>query len=613
MDIVLFAVSCILAFLIRFDFAVPAVYQDQILLLLPVFVLIKVNTAFILKIYNNDYKYFSVPNVLSIFKSLAASNALILLLIYGFPILFKCPKSVVVIDWLLAFVTICGARAFIKSYKRGTLHGTKKNRIRALIIGAGDTGESILRELTSYNHYNYLAVGLIDDDPRKKNMTVHGIKVVGNIANLAQIIRNLNAALLILAIPSASRRQLTSLMKLGKQLNVKVLTVPSLYESNEQTSIINQLRELKCEDILFREQVQWKSDELEEEIRGKRILVTGAGGSIGSELCRQVLKYKPEQLILFERSEFNLFKIDRELRNDFPGQKVFPLIGDVTDFSMTYRVIEVFKPDIIFHAAAYKHVCVMENNPEVAIKNNVVGTANVAKAAMRARVKKFVLISSDKAVNPSSIMGATKRICEEYVRSLAKMNGNLFFGVRFGNVLGSSGSVLQIFKDQIAAGGPLTVTHRETTRYFMTIPEAVHLVLQTVKYAEGGEIFILDMGKPVRIVELAKKVITMSGLKPGEDIEIVYTGLRPGEKLFEELYEENEQLEKTPHKKILRIKNNNHCLDLSRLCRETYILKYYASHQNRDELLEKMKQLIPTFEPTFPEKALNLSQIQSRN
>ncbi|HEY0087793.1 MAG TPA: SDR family NAD(P)-dependent oxidoreductase, partial [Candidatus Lokiarchaeia archaeon] len=429
---------------------------------------------------------------------------------------------------------------------------------------------------------------------------------------IAQLINNKKIKALIIAIPSATKNQINSILDNCKDLKVKILLVPYLYEINNEKLLINQLREIKPEAILFRESITWDDKNLVQEITGKRILVTGAGGSIGSELCRQILKYNLKELLLFERSEYNLFRITNELKKAFPNSVLYPCIADLVDYEMTSKIIKKFQPDIIFHAAAYKHLFLMEINPESAIKNNIIGTVNLTRIAIDTHVNKLVLISTDKAVNPTCIMGATKRICEEYIRATAKLNGKIFFGVRFGNVLDSSGSVLQIFKEQISQGGPVTVTDINAYRYFMTIPEAAHLVLQTPSFATGGEIFILNMGKPVRIYDLAKKLVNMYDLEVASDIDIVFTGLKPGEKLNEELFEKNEKLEITPHEKILKIENNGNIINLNRLNKDIDQLVRYSNEMNQKAIFQKIEEMIPTFQASVTQN-FNLAHIENDN
>jgi len=592
LDAFLFSVSYIVSFLVRFEMVIPPNYLDQIIITLPIVILLKIFTFFFIKVYNTDYNYFSVPNVISIFKGLSLSSIIIALIFFNFPKYFYLSRSIIIIDWYFAFVFACGARFFIATIRRGNYYKFR-NGYRTLIVGAGEAGESILREIRNYNH-EYFPIGLIDDAKERKGKIIQGVKVLGKTQDIVNIVRNKNVEAIIIAIPSADKNQIENILNYCNNLNIKILRIPHLSELNEKTLLLNQLREVKPENVLFRDQIEWDCENLVKEIKGKIIMVTGAGGSIGSELCRQIAKYQPQELILFERFEYNLFCINKEIANSFPHLVISPILADMIDYDCTSKIMKRYHPEIIFHAAAYKHVFLVERNPEIAIKNNVLGTINIVKAAMQSNAK-LVLISSDKAVYPTCIMGATKRICEEYIRSANGVNGNQFYGVRFGNVLGSSGSVLPIFKEQILRGGPVTVTDINAHRYFMTISEAVHLVLQTLTFAKGGEIYILDMGKPVRIYDLATKLISISGLMPNKDIEIVFTGLKQGEKLTEELHEKNEDLEVTPHEKIFKIKSNNSHIDLENLNHNNLELLKYASEMNQEKLIQKIKEMVPTF------------------
>jgi len=574
-------------------------------------ILLKIVTFYLIKVYHDDYNYFSVPSLIKISKGLAISSLIIALIFYNFPNYFYLSKSILVIDWYFAFVFICSARFIISQIRHGNYRNFKKG-YRTLIVGAGEAGESLLRELRNYNH-RYFPVGLIDDAKERKGKIIQGIRVLGNSKDIVNVVTKKNIEILIIAIPSANQNQMENILIHCEGLNIKILKIPYLSELDEKNLLISQLREIKPENVLFRDQIEWDCEYLVEQLKGKIIMVTGAGGSIGSELCRQIANYQPAQLILFERFEYNLFCINNELSNDFPHLKITPILADMIDFDLTSKIIKEYHPEIIFHAAAYKHVFLVERNPESAIKNNVHGTMNIVKAAMQLNVKKLVLISSDKAVYPTCIMGATKRICEEYVRAANGVNGKQFYGVRFGNVLGSSGSVLPIFKEQILNGGPVTVTDINAYRYFMTIAEAVHLVLQTLRFANGGEIYILDMGKPIRIYDLAKKIISVSGLVPNKDIKIVFTGLKQGEKLTEELHEKEEGWELTPHEKIFRIISNNNRMDLEILNHNNSELLKYASEMNKEKLIQKIAEMIPTFHYSQSESKADISKIENVN
>lgn len=596
-DIFLFSLSFYAAFLIRFNFHIPAEYVRHILVVLPFIIMLRITIFFIFKIYNNDYGYFSSPDALSIFYATLVSSTIIYTICRFFSASLHIEKSIIIIDGLLLFILANGMRFVVKSYRQGALTKTKNGK-QLLIIGAGDAADSIIREIKSYNHYGFFPAGLTDDSPLKKGKIIQGVKVLGTSKSIPRIVQDYKIETALIAIPSATKNEISAILKYCQDLEIQILTMPFLKKLNKEKLLMNQLNEVTPEDFLFREKVELDGKRLVAEFSGKRVMVTGAGGSIGSELCRQLAQYNPQELLIFERSEFNLFSIDQELKQKFSKVAIRPIIGDVSDFDFTLKTIQKYRPSIIFHAAAYKHVSLVELNPEISIKNNVIGTMNVVQAAVQAKVDKFVFISTDKAANPTSVMGATKRISEEYVRATAKNNhNNHFYGVRFGNVLGSSGSVLQIFKDQVAQGGPVTVSDQDVYRYFMTISEAVQLVLQTTMFESGGEIFILDMGEPVRIYDLAKRVIYLSGFKPGQDIEIIFTGLKKGEKYTEDLFEKNEKLESTPHKKIFRVATKNNIMKLPQFTNNLHELYKQAKNGNETELIQKLTEILPQFKP----------------
>jgi FlaA1/EpsC-like NDP-sugar epimerase len=604
LDLIVFSMSFLTAFLIRFDLIPHFDYAYNFFLILAIFIFIKIAIFCLFRIYSNDYNYFSSPNVLTILKATLISSGMISLAYFSNPDFYQFPYSIILIDWLIVFVLVCSVRYIIQLI-RLKKYEQKKITTRVLIVGAGNAAESILREIRTYRLQDFFPVGLVDDSVHKQHKIIHNIKVLGYTKDICKIVNKKNIEAIIIAIPSATQNQLQLIYHQANKAKVKILTMPSLSNLKDEKLLISQLEEIKPEAILFRKQIKWDDNSLIEHIKNKRIIVTGAGGSIGSELCRQILKYQPQELLLLEISELNLFNIMNELKRSYPDQIFDPVVVDVSDYELTSKIINIFQPNIIFHAAAYKHVHLMELNPEVAIKNNVLGTMNIAQIALKTHVEKLVFISTDKAVNPTCIMGASKRIGEEYIRTISSQNGSKFFGVRFGNVLGSSGSVLEIFKEQIKQGGPVTVTHNEVSRYFMTIPEAVHLVLHTLKYAQGGEIFILDMGEPVRIYDMAQKVIFESGLIPGKDIDIIFTGLKPGEKLTEELYEKNEKINQTLHNKILKIEKNGHAAKLEEFNTKVNELLTIAYDMNRSALIAKIKEIVPTFQNQNYENTIN--------
>lgn len=448
---------------------------------------------------------------------------------------------------------------FSKSYSsfKGKLNGIPQKRV--LLIGAGDAAAILIKEAKKYPNNAYKIVAALDDDRSKHFSSLNGIPIRGPIENISKFVDIYSANTIIIAIPSASRERISQIFNLCSQTNCKLKIFSGISSAISEEDQTYQVRNVKIEDLLGRDEIILDSTKIQEDITHRTVLVTGGGGSIGSELCRQISSFKPSRLIIFDIYENNAYDIQNELiLNGFPRESLTVLIGSVRDKVKLNEVFETYQPDLVFHAAAHKHVPLMEDSPSEAIKNNVFGTYNVALCAKEYKARKFVLISTDKAVNPTNVMGATKRLCELIVQSINTTTTHTdFVAVRFGNVLGSNGSVIPLFKRQLEAGGPLTVTHPDIIRYFMTIPEAVRLILQAMSFAEGGEIFILDMGEPVKILDLARNFIRLSGLEPHKDVEIVFSGLRPGEKLFEELLMDEEGITKTSSKKIFIGKPNN--------------------------------------------------------
>jgi FlaA1/EpsC-like NDP-sugar epimerase len=463
------------------------------------------------------------------------------------------PFGVVVVYGLLGFLGIGGVRVLRRLVAESAppRKSTEvKEPVRTLLVGAGQAGFLVARELASHRHLGIEPVGFVDDDKLKIGTTVHGIAVLGATTDLAELAARTGATQVLITIANAPGRDIRRIRNLCDEAGLPAKIIPGLYEIVGGSVNLSRIRDVAIEDLLGRAPVELDVDAIAHHVRGKAVLVTGAGGSIGSELCRQLCGFEPANLILLERAENALFNIHRELATAFPAQRLTPLIADVCDVPRLSWAFAEFHPAVVFHAAAHKHVPMMEWNPGEAVKNNVIGTQNVATLAHEHETETFVLISTDKAVNPSSVMGASKRVAEMVLQALSSRSRTRFVTVRFGNVLGSAGSVIPIFKEQIAAGGPVTVTHPDMRRYFMTIPEACQLVLQAASMGRGGEIFVLDMGEPVKIVDLARDLIALSGLREGEDIEIRYTGVRPGEKLFEELSTDEEQADKTRHPKV---------------------------------------------------------------
>ena len=502
-------------------------------------------------------------------------------------------EGVLMLDLFTTVVFLSALRMLIRLYHEeffSDSHGTAR---RFLIVGAGNAGEALLREMLRRRDTNYEVVGFIDDDPAKQGMSIHGITVLGNVEQLPQVCKKSSIDEIAIAIPSATRKQLRHVVQVCQGTALRFSTVPSLTDIASGKFSVSQMRHVDISDLLGREVVQLDMLQLEKFLKDKVILVTGAGGSIGSEMCRQVCAFGPKLLLLVEQAENPLFFIERELRKNFPDVQMKAVICDIAETARVNQVYEQYHPQVVIHAAAHKHVPLMEGNPGEAIKNNVVGTRNMANAADAFGTDDFVMISTDKAVNPTSIMGSSKRIAEMYIQDLNNTSKTHFMTVRFGNVLGSNGSVIPIFNKQIIDGGPVTVTHPEMTRYFMTIPEASQLVLQSATMGSGGEIFLLDMGEPVKIVDLARELITLSGFRPGEDIEIEFSGLRPGEKLFEELSIEGEDMIPTKHPKIAIWKTISKDRQTLRSGIEKVI--DIAHTQDRSQIVTAIKELIPEF------------------
>lgn len=502
-------------------------------------------------------------------------------------------EGVLMLDLFTTIMLLSGLRMLVRLYHEEFFTEKRGVARRYLIIGAGNAGEALLREMLRRKDASCEVVGFVDDDPAKQGMSIHGIEVLGTIDQLPDLCQKYAVDELAIAIPSATRSQLRRVVQICQGTKLRFSTVPSLTDIASGKLRVSQMRDVDINDLLGRDVVKLDLDQIQRYLTQRVILVTGAGGSIGSEMCRQVCAFAPKHLLLLEQAENPLFFIENELRKSFPSVMITPLICDITDSARVEQIFSQYQPEIVIHAAAHKHVPLMEANPGEAVKNNILGTRIVADAADRFGARSFVMISTDKAVNPTSIMGSTKRIAEMYIQDLNTTSKTRFVTVRFGNVLGSNGSVVPIFKAQIAAGGPVTVTHPEMRRYFMTIPEASQLVLQAAAMGNGGEIFVLDMGEPVKIVDLARELITLSGFRVGEDIEIQFTGLRPGEKLFEELSIQGENMLPTNHPKIAVWKNIP--TDRQTLRKAIEDLLTVAPTQDRKLIIEKLKKLVPEF------------------
>ncbi|MFS0864584.1 polysaccharide biosynthesis protein [Fredinandcohnia sp. 179-A 10B2 NHS] len=493
--------------------------------------------AYVYRLYKRAWEYASIGELISIGKAVSFSVltlAVVQLLVFG-----NVYVRVLMLTWMMHILFIGGSRFSWRIFRDSFIKGAD-NRKRTLIVGAGAAGTMLVRQLKHSPDVDLYPVAYVDDDSKKQHLQIYGVPVLGGSEKIEEIVKKKNIENIVIAIPSLSKKELNNIYQECSKTSAKTQIMPMIEDVMLGKVTVNSFRDVQVEDLLGRETVKLNIESISDYLTDKTILVTGAGGSIGSEICRQVSNFNPKKLVLVGHGENSIYLIDMELRNQYQQQiEIIPVIGDVQDRDRMFEVMETHRPDVVYHAAAHKHVPLMEYNPKEAVKNNVIGTKNVAEAAEAFGVKNFVLISSDKAVNPTNVMGATKRVAEMVIQQLAIGAKTKFVAVRFGNVLGSRGSVIPLFKKQIQAGGPVTVTHPDMTRYFMTIPEASRLVLQAGALAQGGEIFVLDMGEPVKIVDLARNLITLSGYKEDE-IGIAFSGLRPGEKMFEELLNENE-------------------------------------------------------------------------
>ena len=590
----IFALASALAFLLRFDFVVLPPFRAHLLAGICVWVPIKIVIFHLFRLDRGWWRYASVQDLTRVaVANLAASALGCLALLWFAPPAF--PRSIYFLDFLLCLGMTAGARLAVRvvfEFSRLPNHGTNK---RTLIYGAGFAGVTLLREIDQNPTLSYEVIGFVDDDPSKTGRLIHRLKVFGSGAMLSSIVRSQAIEMVLIALPSATGAQMTDVLKRCHEAGVTYRTVPGLAEVIEGNGLSTQIRDVAVEDLLGRNPVRLEEDQILAALQGRVVLVTGAAGSIGSELCRQIARFRPAGIVAFEIAESPLFELDREMRQAFPETPFYPEIGSIQNRARLDEVLRQYSPSIVYHAAAYKHVPMMEAHVFEAIENNVFGTYNVAMAAAEYGVDDFVMISSDKAVRPTNVMGASKRLAELLLLTLQN-GGTKYVAVRFGNVLGSNGSVIPIFKKQIAAGGPVTVTHPDMRRFFMTIPEACQLVLQAAVIGAGGQICVLEMGEPVKIVDLAKNLILLSGLRPDEDIKITFTGMRPGEKLYEELNTVFEDTEPTAHEKI-RIFVGNGMPEDDML---TWLAHLRAVCDSRDvgRLLVTLKELVPDYSPS---------------
>jgi len=600
-DILIIIISFYMAYAIRFDFSIPNSYFIDMLNIIPVIIVLKVIFFIGFHMYQGMWRYTSIIDLFNIVKAVLVSSISIILFILIVHRFEGYPRSVFIIDGILCLILIGGLRAFIRLYfaknsgffpifLRGKIKGKK-----LLILGAGSTAEKVLREIRNNPILNYNPVGLLDDNPAKRGKMIHGVEVLGTLYDIEKI-QNLFDEILI-AIPSATSDEMRKIVYLCESTGKRFRTVPAISELIHGNISVKTARDVTLQDLLGRKEIVLSKSKIKDFLHEKKVIITGAGGSIGSELIRQISRFHPKSLALVEMSELNLFRLEMECKQRFAYVEINSYLQDIRDKNGLRRIFNIFKPHVIFHAAAYKHVPILELNPWEAVQNNILGSKNIMELADEFIVEKFVLVSSDKAVRPTNVMGASKRISELIMSSLNANSKSQFMAVRFGNVIGSSGSVIPVFQDQIARGGPVTVTHPEVTRYFMSIPEAAQLILEAGAMGKGGEIFILDMGKPIKIIDMARDLIRLHGFEPDIDINIQYIGLRPGEKLYEELITSDEGVIKTEHTKILVLKGN--ILNLNSLYGKIDELFELIKTYDDNDIKKALKKIIPEYMPDF--------------
>ena len=556
-DAVLIAAAWLLAFQLRFDFNVPPTFEGGVLATAVLVVAIKLAVFVALGFYNRWWRYVSTRDMWRAALGVLVASAIAALAVYfGDPFERRLPRGVVLIDFVLLLGFVAGTRLAARTiFERPSASGLVARGKEVIVVGAGDAGQLVIKEMQRSRQLGYTPIGIVDDDPRKKNLRVHGVRVLGTSDELPHILRDNRPDELLIAIPSASGEDRQKVVEIARREGVPVKTLPGLYELiADEENLAGRIRPVEVEDVLGREPVEVDLEAISEYLRDETVLVTGAGGSIGSELCRQIARARPARLVLVDQAETPLFEIERELVDERDFTASIPVLADVSSRTRMRHIFERYRPGVVFHSAAYKHVPLMEANPLESVRNNVLATKVVADTAVEFGAKRFVLISTDKALNPRAVYGQCKALCEWIVEAYGNRSDvpTRFVAVRFGNVLGSAGSVITIFKRQIEKGGPVTITHPEMTRYFMTIPEAVSLVVQAGSIGGAGEIFVLDMGEPVSILDLARDMIRLSGKEPEREIPFHFIGVRAGEKLHEELWGEDEEVAETGHPKIQR-------------------------------------------------------------
>jgi FlaA1/EpsC-like NDP-sugar epimerase len=609
-DIVLLAIAYFLAYIVRFEAHVGASELLVIKQTIVPIVLCKLVVFYFFNLYRGMWRYTGIVDLLNVIKAVFVSSLIIITVVLMLSRFQGFSRSIFIIDAVFSLILIAGIRLAIRFLLSTATFSLNKNGIngnehkKMIIIGAGDAGEKVVREIYDNPKMKYRIAGFVDDDKNKVGKQIHGIKVLGKIDELKEVAKSEGVDEILIAAPSAVGKDMRRIVEICDATKISYKTLPGMGEIIDGKVSIKTIRDISYKDLLGRHPVQLENDKISDFLKNKCVLITGAGGSIGSELCRQICKYGPSLVVLFDAGESNLYSIQMELKHVVTYIKYRAVLGRIQDKALVDEVFRKYRPDVVFHAAAYKHVPLVERNPWEAVYSNIIGTNTLVKAAIAHKVDRFVLVSTDKAVRPTNIMGASKRVAEKIVYA-HKSGQTKFMAVRFGNVIGSSGSVIPLYRYQIKKGGPVTVTHPEITRFFMTIEESAQLILQAFTMGEGGEIFILEMGTPVKIVDMARDLIRLSGKEPDTDIEIKFIGLRPGEKLYEELITEGEGIVKTGHEKVLVLRNgvqsgepniqNSQHNDLNCLDEKIKELKALADAHDAKGIKKKMKEIVPEY------------------
>lgn len=591
-DVITIIGVALISLLIRFDGYITSHYLHQMIDALPIMVISYIVMLLSMHLYTRIWRYAGMREMVAVLIATTLGAGFFYTGMYVFD--KSLPRSIYLISWILS-TGVIGIGRMVLHYiamQYGGKQSTDADMVNTLIIGAGDAGATIAREIERYHKRSRKVIGFIDDDESKFNRLMGGVRILGNRHDIPSIVKENKVKEIIIAMPSVTRNEIRNIMEICSPLKCKVNTLPGMYQLLDDEVLVSHLHPVSIEDLLERDEVRLDMDIVEHYIRDKVVLVTGAGGSIGSEICRQIMRVGPKQLLLLGHGENSIYLINQELKNIYKDGPIIPIIADIRDKQQLDQIFTQYNPQVVFHAAAHKHVPLMEIQPMAAVLNNIYGTRNVADVAGRHGVERFVMISTDKAVNPTSVMGATKRVAEKVIISMNDTYDTKYITVRFGNVLGSRGSVIPLFKKQIEAGGPVTVTDPEMTRYFMTIPEASQLVLQAGAMGKGGEVFLLDMGEPVKIIDLARNMIRLSGLEPDKDIHIKITGLRPGEKKYEELLTSEEGTNRTNHTKIFEAA-------LDTVDRDWLIDKIatFDSCETDMDVIGVLQDIIPTYTP----------------